>query len=112
MTGEHTFFDGEHLWQVPDLWEAAKGLPVDEIPLEALIPSESTGDFAWTARERAEEIRRVLEADLKYPIILTPTGLIADGMHRLTKAWLFGQKTIKTVRLPVMPKPSAPMAER
>ena len=40
------------------------------------------------------EIDRIKNADLKYPIILHK-NYIVDGVHRLSKAFLDGKKTIK-----------------
>ena len=47
---------------------------------------------------------KVKDADLNYPIILTPGGGIADGMHRIAKAILEGKKTIKYKQLKEMPR--------
>lgn len=44
-----------------------------------------------------------LAADLNYPIILSPTGVIMDGRHRLAKALLLGHKTIKAVQFSEWP---------
>ena len=41
-----------------------------------------------------KEYNRILNANLKYPIIVH-NNIIIDGIHRLTKAWLMGKKTIK-----------------
>ena len=38
----------------------------------------------------AEHARRIQEADLAYPIILSADGRLMDGGHRLAKAWLRG----------------------
>lgn len=102
---QHFFSDGKHEWLVPDLWEAAKDLPVKEIKVDDLVPWASDADVPQTLFERVAEIRRVLNADLKHPIILTPDGWIADGMHRLTKALLKEHKTVKVIRLATTPQP-------
>ncbi len=57
-----------------------------------------------TPRAVMQHAARVTEADLEMPIILTPDGEIADGIHRLMKADLLGLKTIKAKRLTEMPE--------
>lgn len=47
--------------------------------------------------------RRIMEADLEYPVILSPDGLVMDGMHRLAKAWILGKTEILAVRFPAWP---------
>lgn len=44
-------------------------------------------------------IKMILDADLSKPIIIDKDGYIADGKHRLAKALLNGERTIKAVRL-------------
>ena len=41
--------------------------------------------------------------DFRFPIILSPSGVVLDGMHRLCKAFLQGIEEIDAVQLPVMP---------
>lgn len=54
--------------------------------------------FVW-------QMKRVLDCDLKHPIILDNTGYIADGWHRVAKAIVEGHTTIKAIRMEEMPKP-------
>jgi hypothetical protein len=56
-----------------------------------------------TCRAVAEHARDIYEADFRFPIILSPSGLVLDGMHRLCKAFLEGMEEINAVRLPKMP---------
>ena len=105
-SGKQTFCDGKSIWMVKDLWSAAAGLPVEQVALTSLEHRESIFDHPVKAKEWATEIQRILDADLGYPIIQTPAGWIADGMHRLIKAHLLGCKTIKVVRISQMPTPA------
>lgn len=41
------------------------------------------------------DFMRIMNADLKYPIIVSPNNNIIDGVHRLTKAYLEKKKYIK-----------------
>ena len=47
----------------------------------------------------------MLEADLRYPIILSADGRVMDGMHRVAKAYLEGRETIQAVQFEVDPRP-------
>ena len=53
----------------------------------------------------AEHARLIQETSLAHPIIIDPEGRVMDGMHRVCKALISGLKTIKAVRLSVMPEP-------
>lgn len=44
-----------------------------------------------------QDIERIKNADLKYPIIIVDKHVI-DGVHRLTRAYLEGKKKIKPYR--------------
>jgi hypothetical protein len=47
-----------------------------------------------------------METDLNYPIILSSDGRVMDGMHRVCKAWMQGEESIKAVRFPIDPEPN------
>lgn len=57
-----------------------------------------------TCRAVAEHARDIYEADFRFPIILSPSGIVLDGMHRLCKAFLEGKEEIDAVQLPEMPR--------
>ncbi|XWV25586.1 hypothetical protein QJ856_gp0168 [Tupanvirus deep ocean] len=42
-----------------------------------------------------DDYKRILKADLSYPIIISADGFIIDGVHRLTKAYLNNIQQIK-----------------
>lgn len=58
-----------------------------------------------TIRAIVEHMRLIQEADLNYPIILSSDGGVMDGMHRVAKALLEGEETIKAVRFNRDPEP-------
>lgn len=107
----HTYSDGEHTWDVRDLWEAAKGIeprlePITSIPsLEGLLDSHTWSAGRMTVREIMDHADRVAAADLCYPIILTPDGWVGDGCHRVVRAMREGRTHILVVRLSSMPRP-------
>lgn len=101
---ENTYSDGNAHYRVRDLITAAALLPVFDVPLASL----PIGGNPWGSPSVANfvyHVRRTENADMSYPIILDADGHVADGYHRIAKAILEGQATIKAVRLVVMPEP-------
>lgn len=100
------FAIGKDCWNVKTIWEAAKDLPIYEVPLIGF----NTDIEPWACvgedfMELCRHVKLIQKANLKYPIILTPAGTIADGRHRLAKALINGHSTIKIQRLMTMPEP-------
>jgi len=100
-----TIGDERYSWRFGTLIEAAKDIEPFDIPLAAI----DTSVMVWGAGDKSIkdfifEFNRVKKADLKYPIILTDYGFICDGWHRVVKAILKGDKTIKGIRLYDMPE--------
>lgn len=62
-------------------------------------------DKRATIRQVADHARRIETADLQFPIILTADGALMDGGHRLAKAWLAGDSTIRAVQFESDPAP-------
>jgi len=119
--GGQTFGDGHNTYDVEALWELTQDLSIEEV---------STNSFGWmlddpvwslsdepdlTPRmvldhpgDHPEHTRRIAEADLSYPILLTEreypdekgTHHIADGMHRLARATRDGAPTVRVQRIP------------
>lgn len=90
-------------------WELAKVLPVRKVRLSELDGFDEVHWFGGslnvlpTCRAVAEHARDIYEADLRYPIILSPTGEVLDGWHRICKAFLLGIEELDAVRLTTMP---------
>lgn len=98
---------GDDHWDVPTLIrevEEQKLLPFD-MPI-AGICLDPPGFLPNSFFDFVSDMKRVLDADMKYPIILDDTGYVCDGWHRLAKAIFRGDKYIKAVRLLNMPTPS------
>lgn len=96
-----TFRWGNKRWIISKLIESAKDLDPFEMPLSGLniyglIEISSMKDFVG-------HMKRVLEVDLSYPIILDDEGFIMDGRHRVAKALLEGRTTISAVRFDETP---------
>lgn len=90
-------------WTVTSLVEHAKDRPVLDIPLEHLCIAKSVRGVRL--RDFVAHMKLVLDADLTFPIILDEDGDIFDGIHRVMKALLEGQESIKAVRLVQDPPP-------
>jgi len=83
--------------------------PVD-LPLEKIRELDEAFWFSGygdvpTCRRVAEHAKLINETSLDHPIILDPDGRVMDGMHRVCKAFISGQKAIKAVKLLAMPEP-------
>ena len=77
-------------------------LPVKTIPI-AQVESELDYPYQWfkttrpSPREVAKHAKKIFDADLSCPIILSASGLVMDGIHRIAKSWLLGIEHIKAV---------------
>jgi hypothetical protein len=81
----------------------ARELPVMEVPLDHLGLYYTYEKL--TLREMVMHMKAVQAADLDKPIILDEDGELMDGRHRLMKAMLQGDATIKVVRFDENPSP-------
>lgn len=103
FVSDNTSTDGFNIWNSSTLFKAAQGLKPYDLQLAALDLDINFAN-ANTIYNFLFQAKRVLEADLDYPIIQAPSGRIMDGHHRIIKAILEGRTTIKAVKLPVLPK--------
>lgn len=94
---------GRHTWCVARLFELIRELPVMDVPLDHLSLYYTYEKL--TLREMVMHMKAVNDADLSRPIILDEDGELMDGRHRLMKAMLLGEKTIKAVRFDENPSP-------
>lgn len=101
---ESQFKRGNIVWKASSLYlfAKAKDYPIVDLPLFgvdiSILPFEVANlkDFVF-------QCKRVNDTSLEYPVILDDFGQIADGWHRVAKAILQGEKTIKAIRLEEMP---------
>jgi hypothetical protein len=91
-----TVGDTRKRWDVTRLIELSKDLPVQRMPLSGMLLDQCVEELPLPAFAR--KMRRVMEADLYYPIILGKNGCIFDGHHRVMKALYLGKTYIRFVR--------------
>ena len=101
---------GDHAWRIETVWRAAGSCPIEETLIESIQELDEDCWFSGdnkpaTVRAIADHARRINEADLGHPIILSSDGHVLDGMHRVARAFLEGRRTVKARRLIVDPEP-------
>lgn len=94
---------GRHSWSVSRLFELSRKLPVMDVPLDHLSVYYTYEKL--TLRELVMHMKAVNEADMDKPIILDEDGELMDGRHRIMKAMLLGDVSIKVVRFDENPTP-------
>jgi hypothetical protein len=83
-------------------------LPRKHIPLTKIRELDevwSGDDEPPTWRAMLEHLKLIDEADLSFPIILSSSGTVMDGMHRVAKAAWQGRKEIEAVQFEEDPEP-------
>ena len=95
-------------WDVARLIELSRDLPVVEVPVDSLGEIDSNSWFGDgfgepTVRRVVEHFRLVRDVDPAFPVILGADGRVMDGMHRIARALLAGDRTIRAVRFAVDP---------
>ena len=101
---ENTYGRDGYRYRVTDLIEMAKKHEPFDLPITGIdIGVNPWGDM--TIQSFCYHVQRINNCDFKFPVILDSSGYICDGWHRLAKAIIEGKKSIKAVRLTVMPEP-------
>lgn len=102
-----TYSDGTNVYDVERLWEIAADVEPEHVWVADFL--EVLRSNVWGTENQpvvpldldddSVELERAREADLGFPIIITENGDVADGVHRLLKAYVEGDKTIMAVKL-------------
>lgn len=98
-------------WLMDGLWKRARELPVvrrsiGSLPgLDQVLWFGGPGKVEPTCRLVAEHARRIVSADLSFPVILSAEGDVWDGMHRIAKAYLQGVEEVDVVQFIENPPP-------
>ncbi len=91
---------GKKKWFVKDLVD----LPGIEFNLNLM--SIDLGVMPWDMDNMLEVIRHINDTnnvDFQYPVLLSPSGWVMNGWHRIAKAILDGKRTIRAKRLLELP---------
>ena len=101
--------NGRYVWYTERLWRLARHLPRKSVPIESIAEFDQNCWFDSnrppTCRAVAEHARRICEADMSHPVILSAEGHLMDGGHRIARAWMLGEKEIQAVQFGVDPEP-------
>jgi len=95
-------------WDVDRLVRLSTRLPRKHIPLSNIRELDEVWfgeDEPPTWRALLEHMKLIDDADLSFPIILSSSGAVMDGMHRVAKATRQGQKEIEAVQFDENPEP-------
>lgn len=100
---ENTYSQNGKVWTVTNLIARAKDLEPFDLPLAAIY----LGAEVWAAESSpygmAHHMRRALDVDTSFPVILSEEGFIMDGWHRVLRALIDSKATIKAVRFTKTP---------
>jgi hypothetical protein len=114
MRKQYNFWPGERgldAWDVDRLIRLSAELPVIDLPLADVTELDtsywSTGEAGrpLTVREIVAHAALIQEVDLTYPVILAASGRVMDGMHRIARALLNHDASVKAVRFADDPEP-------
>lgn len=94
---------GRNNWYVSRLISLSSDFEVFDAPIDCINVYKTYDSL--TMRDMVHHLKSIMEADLSFPIILDEDGEIMDGRHRIMKAILNGDKTIKAVRFDINPTP-------
>jgi hypothetical protein len=95
-------------WDVDRLVTLTSRLPRKRVALSEIreLDENWCGEgrpISW--RSVLEHVKLMDEADLSYPIILSASGAVMDGRHRVGRAWREGRADIEAVQFIEDPEP-------
>ena len=99
----------KYTWSTKRLWQLSKDLPPFEFEVASFTGFDE--DFWFgdrikpTINKVIEHHKKIRDANLKYPIIISQDGIIMDGVHRICRAHLEGIKMIVAVKFEKNPEP-------
>ena len=101
---------GLDAWDVDRLIELSQALPRRLVALSSITDLDAEywyldEEQTPTVRSIVEHMRLISEVDRSHPIILSATGRVMDGMHRVARALLDEESTIEAVQFEVDPEP-------
>lgn len=113
MRKQYNFWPGEQgldAWDVDRLVEHSAAFPVKDVALDDVVDLDTDYWFTYgpivpTVRRVIEHMQLVQAVDPSFPIILASSGRVMDGMHRVARAMLAGERTIRAVQFDIDPEP-------
>jgi hypothetical protein len=96
------------IWDVHRLVDLTRNYPAQLVPLASIAELDECFWFEGTpptCRAVALHAKLMQEADLAHPIILSASGRVMDGMHRVCKALLENRAMVAAVRFTTDPDP-------
>ena len=103
FVADNTYSSDGKVWTVTNLIARAKDLEPFDLPLAAIYSGTEVWTPVGSAYGIAHHVRRALDVDTEYPIILCQQGFIMDGWHRVLRALIDGRAAIKAVRFSKTP---------
>lgn len=102
-----TYTDDNFIYLVDLMFMYIKTITSTKIKLENMLPQLKIKDWGnFSPMEviknksiSPEDYKRIIKADLRYPIIITNDYKIIDGMHRLSKAFLLKKKYVRAYKI-------------
>lgn len=99
-----------YAWDVDRLVESSKKITPHQVSLNEI---KELSENYWlggkgdnpTCRSIVEHFKSITGIDLIFPIILSSNGRVMEGMHRVCKAFMEGNKTITVVQFKHDPEP-------
>lgn len=102
--------DNLYYWKASTLWKLSESMTIEQVALDSFDWTNSNfqcGSLSdpplW--RDIGDHTKRILAADLGYPIVISAGGDVMDGMHRILKCYAFGLPTVPAVRFTTTPPP-------
>lgn len=99
------YSDGKRAWSAARLAKLYEDEPVYEVPVRTFPLYDWHWEEKLTLFDFLVHCKRINAADLSKPILIGPDGAIVDGVHRLCKAILAEEETVKVIYIPDMPTP-------
>ena len=106
MPNFHTFNNSKNIYSIDMMLAYINicGHPTVKLHIDKFVPQLKQNIWGeWSPMDVIENInnkkyqsnsKRIQEAELKYPVIITGNHIIVDGYHRISKAYLNNKKYI------------------
>ena len=100
----HTTTEQGWTIDVHKLWKYVEGFEVELLHVRSLMEELQhkplwLDECSGSLKGFLDHCARVERADLSFPIIVNQQGEVLDGLHRLCKAFMNGERLIRAVRL-------------